>query len=142
MIHCVVQTPVIDGSPAGITIDESPMFTLRNIRLKTKLQFALLATWCGIMMIGAASAYITKDSLLAERKAGLANLVDAASTVLKQFHARAVAGELSDEQARSLALQAMSSMKYGGNGYVTVIDDKPVVLDSSGVAQVDRPEHA
>ncbi|MFJ3058672.1 methyl-accepting chemotaxis protein [Herbaspirillum sp. NPDC087042] len=104
------------------------MFNPAKIRLHTKLRLALLATWLGILLIGAASAYITRASLLDERKAGLVNLVDAASAVLRQFHAQVQAGQLDDAQARRMALQAMSKMTYGSNGYVTLIDDRPVVL--------------
>ncbi|QNB06142.1 hypothetical protein G5S34_04730 [Herbaspirillum frisingense] len=104
------------------------MFNPARFRLHTKLRIALLATWLGILLIGVASAYITRASLLDERKAGLVNLVDAASAVLRQFHAQVAAGQLDDAQARRQALQAMSKMTYGGNGYVTLIDDRPVVL--------------
>jgi methyl-accepting chemotaxis protein len=66
--------------------------------------------------------------MLAERKAGLANLVDSAQGVADGYYKLSQAGKLSEADARREALARLATMRYGDAGYLFVIDSKPVVL--------------
>ena len=66
--------------------------------------------------------------MLAERKAGIANLVDSAAGIVKAYHALAQSGTLPEADAKRDALASLAAMRYGDSGYVFVMDSKPVVL--------------
>ncbi|EDO83149.1 methyl-accepting chemotaxis protein [Burkholderia pseudomallei 406e] len=96
--------------------------------LNRKLWLALALVWVGLLGVGAWSAFETRTTMLAERKEGMANLVDSAAGVVKAYYALAQSGKMSDEDARRDALERIAAMRYGDSGYLFVMDSKPVVL--------------
>ncbi|BEH17241.1 methyl-accepting chemotaxis (MCP) signaling domain protein [Burkholderia mallei] len=96
--------------------------------LNRKLWLALALVWVGLLGVGAWSAFETRTTMLAERKEGMANLVDSAAGVVKAYYALAQSGKMSDEDARRDALERLAAMRYGDSGYLFVMDSKPVVL--------------
>ncbi|BEV52931.1 methyl-accepting chemotaxis protein [Burkholderia contaminans] len=96
--------------------------------LNRKLWLALALVWIGLLGVGAWSAYETRATMLAERKAGIANLVDSAAGIVKAYHALAQNGTLPEADAKRDALARLAAMRYGDSGYVFVMDSKPVVL--------------
>jgi methyl-accepting chemotaxis protein len=96
--------------------------------LNRKLWLALALVWIGLLGVGAWSAYETRATMLDERKAGIANLVDSAAGVVKAYHALAQSGTLPEADAKRDALASLAAMRYGDSGYVFVMDSKPVVL--------------
>nr|WP_230948277.1 methyl-accepting chemotaxis protein [Burkholderia cepacia] len=96
--------------------------------LNRKLWLALALVWIGLLGVGAWSAYETRATMLAERKAGIANLVDSAAGIVKAYHALAQGGTLPEADAKRDALASLAAMRYGDSGYVFVMDSKPVVL--------------
>ncbi|AYZ66394.1 hypothetical protein EGY31_24690 [Burkholderia multivorans] len=96
--------------------------------LNRKLWLALALVWIGLLGVGAWSAFETRATMLAERKEGMANLVEAAAGIAKSYHALAQAGTLPEADAKRDALASLAAMRYGESGYVFVMDSKPVVL--------------
>jgi methyl-accepting chemotaxis protein len=96
--------------------------------LNRKLWLALALVWIGLLGVGAWSAYETRATMLDERKAGIANLVDSAAGIVKAYHALAQSGTLPEADAKRDALASLAAMRYGDSGYVFVMDSKPVVL--------------
>ncbi|AOJ70095.1 MULTISPECIES: methyl-accepting chemotaxis protein [Burkholderia] len=101
---------------------------MNRMSLNRKLWLALALVWIGLLGVGAWSAFETRATMLAERKEGMANLVDSAAGVVKAYHALAQSGKMSDDDARREALERLSAMRYGDSGYLFVMDSKPVVL--------------
>ncbi|KAB0632843.1 methyl-accepting chemotaxis protein [Burkholderia latens] len=101
---------------------------MSRMSLNRKLWLALALVWIGLLGVGAWSAYETRATMLAERKAGIANLVDSAAGIVNAYHALAQAGTLSEADAKRDALASLAAMRYGESGYVFVMDSKPVVL--------------
>ncbi|MDQ7981209.1 methyl-accepting chemotaxis protein [Paraburkholderia sp. SARCC-3016] len=96
--------------------------------LNRKLWLSLALVWLGLLGIGLLSAVETRSTMLAERKAGMVNLVDAAQNVVNGYYAQSQAGKLTEADARREALARLATMRYGDAGYLFVIDSKPVVL--------------
>ncbi|WP_175885675.1 methyl-accepting chemotaxis protein [Burkholderia sp. BCC0044] len=101
---------------------------MSRMSLNRKLWLALALVWIGLLGVGAWSAYETRATMLAERKAGIANLVDSAAGIVKAYHALAQRGTLPEADAKRDALASLAAMRYGDAGYVFVMDSKPVVL--------------
>ncbi|NTZ85653.1 hypothetical protein FCJ61_22295 [Burkholderia metallica] len=101
---------------------------MSRMSLNRKLWLALALVWIGLLGVGAWSAYETRATMLAERKAGIANLVDSAAGIVKAYHALAQNGTLPETDAKRDALASLAAMRYGDSGYVFVMDSKPVVL--------------
>ncbi|RQS05388.1 hypothetical protein DIE07_26685 [Burkholderia sp. Bp9002] len=101
---------------------------MSRMSLNRKLWLALALVWIGLLGVGAWSAIETRATMLAERKEGMANLVEAAAGIVKSYHALAQAGTLPEADAKRDALASLAAMRYGESGYVFVMDSKPVVL--------------
>ncbi|RQZ26521.1 hypothetical protein DIE14_14735 [Burkholderia sp. Bp9017] len=101
---------------------------MSRMSLNRKLWLALALVWIGLLGVGAWSAYETRATMLAERKAGIANLVDSAAGIVRAYHALAQNGTLPEADAKRDALASLAAMRYGDSGYVFVMDSKPVVL--------------
>ncbi len=101
---------------------------MSRMSLNRKLWLALALVWIGLLGVGAWSAYETRATMLAERRAGIANLVDSAAGIVKSYHALAQSGTLPEADAKRDALASLAAMRYGDSGYVFVMDSKPVVL--------------
>ncbi|QYD71124.1 cache domain-containing protein [Paraburkholderia edwinii] len=96
--------------------------------LNRKLWLSLALVWLGLLGIALLSAVETRSTMLAERKAGMVNLVDAAQNVVNGYYAQSQAGKLNEADAQREALARLATMRYGDAGYLFVIDSKPVVL--------------
>ncbi|RQS16954.1 methyl-accepting chemotaxis protein [Burkholderia sp. Bp8998] len=101
---------------------------MSRMSLNRKLWLALALVWIGLLGVGAWSAYETRATMLAERKEGIANLVDSAVGIVKAYHALAQGGTLPEADAKRDALASLAAMRYGESGYVFVMDSNPVVL--------------
>ncbi|KVH53781.1 hypothetical protein WS89_02880 [Burkholderia sp. MSMB1072] len=101
---------------------------MSRMSLNRKLWLALALVWIGLLGVGAWSAYETRATMLAERKAGIANLVDSAAGIVKAYYTLAQNGALPEADAKRDALARLAAMRYGDSGYVFVMDSKPVVL--------------
>ncbi|KVL26200.1 hypothetical protein WS98_29705 [Burkholderia territorii] len=101
---------------------------MSRMSLNRKLWVALALVWIGLLGVGAWSAYETRATMLAERKAGIANLVESAAGIVNAYHALAQSGTLPEADAKRDALASLAAMRYGESGYVFVMDSKPVVL--------------
>jgi methyl-accepting chemotaxis protein len=96
--------------------------------LNRKLWLSLALVWLGLLGVGLWSAVETRSTMLAERKAGMVNLVDAAQGIVNGYYALSQGGKLSEADAQREALARLATMRYGESGYLFVMDSKPVVL--------------
>jgi methyl-accepting chemotaxis protein len=96
--------------------------------LNRKLWLSLALVWLGLLGVGLWSAVETRSTMLAERKAGMVNLVEAAQGVVNGYYALSQSGRMSEPDAQREALARLATMRYGESGYLFVMDSKPVVL--------------
>ena len=75
------------------------------------------------------SLFQSYSSMERERKAGLAYMNDIAMSMLKQYHAMEISGEMNREQAQAGAMEAIGAMRYGdGSGYFWINDMRPFMV--------------
>ncbi|WCM20228.1 methyl-accepting chemotaxis protein [Paraburkholderia bryophila] len=101
---------------------------MSRMSLNRKLWLSLALVWLGLLGVGLWSAVETRSTMLAERKAGMVNLVDAAQGVVNGYYTLSQGGRMSEADAQREALARLASMRYGESGYLFVMDSKPVVL--------------
>ena len=63
-----------------------------------------------------------RDGMLLQRQAELQSLVDSFYTVVETAHARAAAGEITQNEARQMAADVLRGMRYRGNEYIFISD--------------------
>ena len=101
---------------------------MSRMSLNRKLWLSLALVWLGLLGVGLWSAVETRSTMLAERKAGMVNLVDAAQGIVNGYYALSQSGKMSEADAQRDALARLATMRYGEAGYLFVMDSKPVVL--------------
>ncbi|MDR8400555.1 methyl-accepting chemotaxis protein [Paraburkholderia sp. USG1] len=101
---------------------------MSRMSLNRKLWLSLALVWLGLLGVGLWSAVETRSTMLAERKAGMVNLVDAAQGIVSGYYALSQSGRMSEADVQREALARLAAMRYGESGYLFVMDSKPVVL--------------
>ena len=104
---------------------------LNNFKISYKLRFIILLASLFILSIGALSAYKLKQESIKERKLAAQSLVE---TVVAQLNHLAESN-LPPEQAKKLAIELVSSVRYSTNGYFWIND-----LDGMMIMHPIKPE--
>ncbi len=123
------------------------MLRLNRFTISQKLLALLVLVVIGYLVLSASNLFSLRDQLYADKTEKVHSLTDTAVSVVKAFHARAQAGELSDAEAREGALKALSVLRYDSDNYFWVNDMTPVMimhpikpsLDGKNVANVKDP---
>lgn len=98
------------------------MRSLRLIKINTRLSILIGMSLIGIAALTASSLWSFKDSLLESKRVQLNYIVNSAHNIVKHFHDRNLAGELSTEEAKARAIEAVQAIRYDGNNYLWIND--------------------
>jgi methyl-accepting chemotaxis protein len=104
------------------------MMTTRNISLQTKLRSLMLATVTALCILFAVLLSNEREQLLSDREDKVRNLVESAQTMIAHYEKQATEGKLSTEQAKKLAIAALSDMRYNKDDYFWVNDLNAVIV--------------
>lgn len=96
--------------------------------LNQKLSSTVAVLWIGLVLIAVASVWQYRDSLIKDRRAQLVALVQQGQSVIKHYYALSQQSAMSEDDAKKRSLEALSIMRYGTDGYLTVNDSRPVML--------------
>jgi methyl-accepting chemotaxis protein len=115
--------------------------------LNRKLGSMIVVLWIGLILIGGFGAWQNRASMIAERRDQLTAVVQEAVSIINHYYTLSQQHTLSEPDAQKQALAALSSLRYGKDGYVSVNDSQPVVLmhpikpelDGKNVAQFADP---
>ncbi|ALK10519.1 methyl-accepting chemotaxis protein [Blastochloris viridis] len=91
-----------------------------SVRGRLFLLVGLVAAGCGIL--AGAMVWLQRDSMYEARRQQLATLVHSATGVLDAFHRQAVAGTMSEEDAKKAAYAVLDRMRYGDGDYFFIQD--------------------
>ena len=105
-----------------------------------KLLVILIIAEIGCLLTAVGGLWMNRDAMLGERKAQLRAVVDSASSVVDQFHAEAVHGTLSEDQAKALALDAMRHLRYARDGYAVVLASDGIMLAHGAHPDYEGPD--
>ncbi|TAN60170.1 MAG: methyl-accepting chemotaxis protein, partial [Magnetospirillum sp.] len=82
----------------------------------------------GLTLLTAQSLMAMKESLVEDRRQTLKQLVEAADSVVAYHQGRAAKGEITEENAKAAAFDALRAMRYGKNDYFVVTDLQVVTI--------------
>ncbi|WP_169570288.1 methyl-accepting chemotaxis protein [Sneathiella limimaris] len=115
---------------------------LKNIGISKKLLTLVCASVIAMLVIGGFGIKAIDTVLTNDRKEVLKNIVDVAEGVVKGYYAKAQAGEITEEEAKQRASEALENMRYSGKEYVFIngVDGimvmNPVAKDKIGTSQL------
>lgn len=84
--------------------------------------------WMGLVLIAVAGVWQYRTALIQDRRDQLKTVVQQGESVVKHYYALTQKNAMSDDEARRRTLEALSIMRYGKDGYLTVNDSRPVML--------------
>ncbi len=93
-----------------------------------KLALLVLSALLGIVVLTGWFLVSERQLILEERQAGVRQVVEAAHSTVKHFHALAQKGEMTDAQAQKSAIAALEAIRYSGKEYVWINDMQVVMV--------------
>ena len=83
------------------------------MRLKTRVLIIVLSSLIGLIVMGLFGLYAMRQSMMEERRAQIAQLLDFADGQLRYFHELETSGKLSRREAQSRAKEAIGAQRQG-----------------------------
>jgi methyl-accepting chemotaxis protein len=107
---------------------KSPLTFIDRLGLSAKVWLVIAFVVAGLVGLTVISAVDSRRLQMEARTHALADEVSTSIALLDSYHARAAAGEFSDEEAQKRALKDLSALRWNdGNGYVFVFDSNYVM---------------
>jgi methyl-accepting chemotaxis protein len=99
-----------------------------KLSFRTKLFLPLVISWICLLAVVIVSLMQQRSLRLEEHKVQLHNAGDMALSIAKNYAAQAKTGALTDAEARKQALAQIQTLRYGANGYLTVLGATSVLM--------------
>ena len=94
---------------------------LSELKIRTKILLMIAVLLAGMALGSGVALYNLRSAIVAEKEVQVRNMVQAAVSVAASLHARASKGEMSEDQAKDMALATLRPLRYGPlNDYVFV----------------------
>ncbi len=107
---------------------KSPLTYIDRLGLSAKVWLVIAFVVAGLVTLTVISAVDSRRLQMEARTHALADEVSTATALLDSYHARAAAGEFSDQEAQKRALKDLSALRWNeGKGYVFVFDSNYVM---------------
>jgi methyl-accepting chemotaxis protein len=101
---------------------------LDDFKVSTRLAVIALLPLLALAALAFVSARQTRDTMLEEKKTATRHAVETAWSVLDHLHGLALAGAITDEQARRMAIAATRALKYEQKEYFWLNDMRPTMI--------------
>jgi methyl-accepting chemotaxis protein len=99
-----------------------------RITFRQKLFLPLCLSWLCLLAVMSYNLVQTRTIRFDERKAQLAAVSDMAVSISKEYGELAASGKLPLEDAKKQALARIKALRFGANGYFTVLDSQVVLM--------------
>jgi methyl-accepting chemotaxis protein len=99
-----------------------------KLTFRTKLYLPLVVSWLCLLVITTVSIFQAKDARFEERQIALRFATDVGMSTVKEYASLASSGALPLVEAQKQALERLKAMRYGKDGYYTILDSRPTVL--------------
>ncbi|MCZ8180882.1 MAG: methyl-accepting chemotaxis protein [Rhizobium sp.] len=101
---------------------------MKSMSLSVRL-YALVALALAVLVGALAySLFQSYDSLVHERRLGLAQINDQAISIFDKYHKMEQEGTLTREEAQERAKEVTGAMRYNPDGYYFIVDMKPAMV--------------
>src|ERR1700676_1771432 len=101
---------------------------MHKMTLNQKLGSMIAVLWTGLLLIAALGAWQHRASMIDDRLEQLVSLVDQATSIVDHYYTLAQQHAINEDEAKNKALEALSVLRYGKGGYLSVNDSQPVML--------------
>ncbi len=101
------------------------MFQLTSLSVSRRLGILVASAVLGLVVLLALFIHSERTVIMEERQGGVRQTVEAVHGLITHFHAQASQGKLTEDQARSQALDAIRSLRYSGSEYFWINDMHP-----------------
>jgi methyl-accepting chemotaxis protein len=101
---------------------------MNKMTLNQKLASMIAVLWIGLIAIGVIGAWQNRASMIEDRREQLTALVNQAHSVAGHFQALAANRTLSEDEAKTKALDVIGAIRYGRDGYFSINDSRPVMV--------------
>jgi methyl-accepting chemotaxis protein len=120
---------------------------LKRLSISQRLMILIILMMLGFVALAALNIGMTRGQLYEDRAEKTRSIVETAISLVKGYHARQQAGEMTVADAQAAALSALSGVRYDGQNYVWVNDMLPRMvmhpmkpeLDGKALGQVEDP---
>jgi methyl-accepting chemotaxis protein len=99
-----------------------------KLSFRTKLFAPLVVCWIALWAITLTDIYHNKVRRLEDRQLSLKSATEMGMSIAQDFAAQAAAGTMPVDEAQKQALARIKSMRYGKDGYLTVISSEPKMI--------------
>lgn len=110
---------------------------LRSLAIKTRLISLVGLLSVGLLFVVYISLSANKASLLNEKYTKTQHVVETANSVIHYFYAQAQSGQLSEQAAQQAAMQAIKTIRYGGEEYFWINDYQSNIIMHSVSPKLD-----
>jgi methyl-accepting chemotaxis protein len=101
---------------------------MHKMTLNQKLGSMIAVLWTGLLLIAALGAWQHRASMIDDRREQLISLVDEATSIVGHYYTLSQQHAINEDEAKNKALDALSVLRYGKDGYLSVNDSQPVML--------------
>ncbi|MCA7083803.1 methyl-accepting chemotaxis protein [Cupriavidus sp. DB3] len=101
---------------------------LERLSLRKKLLLPLVLSWVCLLALLLWDAWQMRNMRLDERRTDLVHVTETALSVVKAYEAEAKAGKMTVEQAKEFAVDKVRAMRFGSDGYFTLMRSDTVVV--------------
>jgi methyl-accepting chemotaxis protein len=104
------------------------MFKMSSMRVSQRLGVLILSAVLGVMVLAMVFLLSERILVLEERKSGVRQTVELAHGVIAGFHAQAVQGKITQDEARQRAIEIVRGLRYSGEEYFWINDMHPTMV--------------
>jgi methyl-accepting chemotaxis protein len=101
------------------------MVNLQALGISKRLFLLVSSALLGVVLVTAAALVSERSLLLEERQNAVRQTVETVHGVLASFQQQAAKGTISEEQAKSMALNTIQALRYGNGEYFWINDMQP-----------------
>jgi methyl-accepting chemotaxis protein len=99
-----------------------------KLTLNQKLGSLIAVLWIGLIMIALTGAWQSRVQTVSGRREALTSVADQAISLVASYYTAYQRHEMTEEEARRKALQAVSGLRFGKDGYFSVNDSRAIEL--------------
>jgi methyl-accepting chemotaxis protein len=99
-----------------------------KLSFRTKLFLPLIISWVCLFTVMTVNVLRDRSLRLDERMAQLRDAGDMALSITKEYAGLASKGTMPEDEAKKQALERIKNLRYGQNGYFTVLNDTAVLM--------------
>ena len=101
---------------------------MSTLTISKRLYAIIVVAAVSLVALSGIALFYQYDSLYGQRVNRLSLMTEAAVGILKRYHALALSGKISEDEARAAALNNVAAMKHGKDGYLFVYTADAVML--------------